>query len=182
MLTELNEIEIKLHDPSCMPNRATTFAVGCDISANLTEENLKTLFNSGFRLYKDGFKLPPLSRASVPTGIWLRLPKDVEAQIRPRSGNAIKLGLTVLNAPGTIDPDYSDEVKVIVYNSDPKFEILISNKMKIAQMVFKKFDVLPFKVVDELSDIQSNRTGGFGHTDKTDNNSGSEPIACNDLI
>ena len=162
----MKQIEIKVSSPTFIPNRATTFAVGCDLKARLTDDVLKEMVNAGFRLVDNGFKLPPLSRAKIPTGVFLNMPEDIEAQIRPTSGNAIKLGLTVLNSPGTIDPDFKQEVCVIVYNSDPKFEAKILNGMKIAQIVFAKTESLPFKVVDEFSEqLDSNRTDGFGHTD-----------------
>jgi dUTP pyrophosphatase len=106
--------------------------------------------------------LKPLGRAIIPTGIFIQLPEGYEAQIRPRSGLAIKEGITVLNTPGTIDADYRGEVKVILVNlSDKEFEV--KDGERIAQMVIAQHEKADWTVVEEL-DESSRGAGGFGHT------------------
>jgi dUTP pyrophosphatase len=106
--------------------------------------------------------LKPLGRAIIPTGIFIQLPEGYEAQIRPRSGLAIKEGITVLNTPGTVDADYRGEVKVILVNlSDKEFEV--KDGERIAQMVIAQHEKAEWKTVDAL-DESSRGAGGFGHT------------------
>ena len=106
--------------------------------------------------------LQPGDRALVPTGILIALPKDMEAQIRPRSGLAIKHGITLLNTPGTIDSDYRGEIQVIVINHG-KESFTITRGMRIAQMVLAQVVKAKLEVVDNL-DGTSRGAGGFGHT------------------
>jgi dUTP pyrophosphatase len=114
-------------------------------------------------LNRDLILLPGM-RALVPTGIAVALPAGYEAQIRPRSGLALKYGITLVNAPGTIDPDYRGEIGVIVINhgSEP---FTIRNGERIAQMVFASFVRVLLEEVDEL-DGTDRGNGGFGHTGK----------------
>ncbi|MEK6779677.1 MAG: dUTP diphosphatase [Candidatus Deferrimicrobiota bacterium] len=106
--------------------------------------------------------LPPMGRALVPTGISLALPPGVEAQVRPRSGLAIRSGVTCLNSPGTIDADYRGEIRVILINfgSDP---FTVRRGDRIAQLVFAPVLRASFQVVDDL-DPTPRGEGGFGHT------------------
>jgi dUTP pyrophosphatase len=105
---------------------------------------------------------PPGRRILVPTGIAIALPEGVEAQIRPRSGLALKHGITLLNTPGTIDADYRGEIKVIVINLGDK-EYILKRGERIAQMVFSRVERAEFFEVEELvSTIRGE--GGFGHT------------------
>ena len=106
--------------------------------------------------------LMPGERVLVPTGISIELPDGYEAQIRPRSGLAVNYGITVLNSPGTIDPDYRGEVKVILINLGRE-PFVIKNGMRIAQMVISKFEKVEVEVVDELSHTKRGE-GGFGST------------------
>jgi dUTP pyrophosphatase len=106
--------------------------------------------------------LMPGERVLVPTGISIELPDGYEAQVRPRSGLAINHGVTVLNSPGTIDPDYRGEVKVILVNLG-KEPFVIKNGMRIAQMVISKFERVEVEVVEELSQTRRGE-GGFGST------------------
>jgi len=124
----------------------TSHAAGMDLYAELNRDLI----------------LLPGMRALVPTGIAVALPSGYEAQIRPRSGLALKHGITLVNAPGTIDPDYRGEIGVIVINhgSDP---FTIRNGERIAQMVFASFVRVLLEEVDEL-DGTSRGNGGFGHT------------------
>ena len=131
-----------------LPEYATDHAAGIDLRANLDAP----------------ITLGPLERALVPTGLFMALPVGTEAQIRPRSGLALKHGLTVLNAPGTIDADYRGEVKVLLVNlSNAPFTI--NDGERIAQMVVAAHSTVQWVPVFELSDTQRG-AGGFGHTGK----------------
>lgn len=106
--------------------------------------------------------LQPLERVAVPTGLYIELPEGYEAQIRPRSGLALKSGLTVLNSPGTIDSDYRGEIKVILINLSNE-EFVINNGDRICQMVIAKHEHAEFVQVTEISDTERGN-GGFGHS------------------
>ncbi len=141
------KINFKLLRPSALaPQKMTEHSAGYDLSADI---------EATFLLY-------PGERMAVPTGIAIELPEGYEAQIRPRSGLALKHGIGVLNSPGTIDSDYRGELKVILFNSS-KDPFPIQYGMRIAQMVIAP--VLRVELVEcaELSDsVRSD--GGFGHT------------------
>jgi dUTP pyrophosphatase len=107
-------------------------------------------------------KLVPGGRALIPTGLYIQLPEGTEAQIRPRSGLAIKNGITILNSPGTIDSDYRDEICIILINLGHS-DFYVNYGDRIAQMVIAKHERCEFTEVDEL-DSSINRGGGFGHT------------------
>lgn len=131
-----------------LPAYQTAGAAGLDIRANLQEPIV----------------LAPLQRTLVPTGLFLEIPEGYEVQVRPRSGLAAKHGITVINAPGTIDSDYRGEVKVPIVNlSDESFTI--AHGERIAQMIFAKYERVTFQQVEELSDTQRG-TAGFGSTGK----------------
>lgn len=131
-----------------LPAYQTAGAAGLDIRANLEEPIV----------------LAPLQRTLVPTGLFLEIPEGYEVQVRPRSGLAAKHGITVINAPGTIDSDYRGEVKVPIVNlSDESFTI--AHGERIAQMIFAKYERVIFQQVEELSDTQRG-TAGFGSTGK----------------
>lgn len=127
----------------------------------------KTPGSAGVDLYANldtPFTLEPLKRTLIPTGICIALPEGYEAQIRPRSGLAAKHGITVLNAPGTIDYDYRAEIKVILVNlSDQPY--VITPGERIAQMVIAKYEKIEFEEVNELDETERG-TGGFGSTGK----------------
>lgn len=108
--------------------------------------------------------LAPFERALIPTGLFIELPIGYEAQIRPRSGLAIKSGITVLNTPGTIDADYRGEVKIILINLS-KEEFTVHNGDRIAQMIISKHEHTEWETVESLSDTTRGE-GGFGHTGK----------------
>ena len=111
--------------------------------------------------------LHPGERKLIPTGLFIELPEDCEAQVRPRSGLAVKHGITVLNSPGTIDADYRGEVKVLLINlSQEPFEIQPGER--IAQMVVSRFQQMQWQEVESVDDLsQTERgAGGFGHTGK----------------
>ncbi|WP_282160132.1 dUTP diphosphatase [Ulvibacterium marinum] len=129
-----------------LPHYETKASAGMDLRANISEP--KTL--------------QPLERAIVPTGLFIELPLGVEAQVRPRSGLAAKKGITVLNAPGTIDADYRGEIGVILVNiSDVPFTV--ENGERIAQLVVAKHELADWTEVAELSETVRG-AGGFGST------------------
>jgi len=141
-------MEIKVINKSAhsLPHYETIASAGMDIRANIKESVL----------------LNPMERAIIPTGIYLELPIGIEAQVRPRSGLAAKKGVTVLNAPGTIDADYRGEVGVILVNlSNDPFQI--ENGERIAQLVIARHERAEWTEVDELSDTVRGK-GGFGST------------------
>jgi dUTP pyrophosphatase len=108
--------------------------------------------------------LQPLERTLVSTGLFIELPEGFEAQIRPRSGLAIKQGLTCLNTPGTIDADYRGEIKVILINLSNEAQT-VHNGDRIAQMVIQKVEIINWVPVEELGETVR-AAGGFGHTGK----------------
>lgn len=129
-----------------LPAYETTGAAGMDLRANLSES----------------ITLAPLQRALVPTGLFIELPLGYEAQVRPRSGLALKKGITCLNTPGTIDADYRGEIGVILVNlSDVPFEV--THGERIAQLVIAKHERAIWQEVEELSSSDRG-TGGFGST------------------
>lgn len=114
---------------------------------------------------KNSITLNPLERTLIPTGLFIELPLGFEAQVRPRSGLAIKQGLTCLNTPGTIDADYRGEIKVILINLSNEVQH-INDGDRIAQMVIQKVESVEWELVSELSGTERN-AGGFGHTGKS---------------
>ena len=106
--------------------------------------------------------LAPMQRAAVPTGLFMAMPEGVEAQVRPRSGLALKQGLSVANAPGTIDADYRGEIKVLLINLGTE-DVRIEHGMRIAQMIVSPVLRASFQITDELDDTQRG-AGGFGST------------------
>ncbi|RMB63528.1 dUTP diphosphatase [Dokdonia sinensis] len=129
-----------------LPHYETIASAGMDLRAN-NQENII---------------IAPMERAIVPTGIYMELPIGVEAQVRPRSGLAAKKGITVLNAPGTIDADYRGEVGVILVNLS-KETFVVENGERIAQMVIAKHERADWESVTELSSTDRGE-GGFGST------------------
>ena len=108
--------------------------------------------------------MKPMQRMLIPTGLYMEIPEGYEGQVRPRSGLAIKSGITVLNTPGTIDADYRGEVKIILINlSDSDF--VINSGDRVAQIVFAKCEQMEVVNVETLSDTERG-AGGFGHTGK----------------
>lgn len=109
-------------------------------------------------------QLAPLERVMIPTGLHIAMPNHLEAQIRPRSGLAIKQGLTCLNTPGTIDADYRGEIKVILINLSNEIQV-IQDGDRIAQIVFQQVEKMEWQLVENLETTQRGE-GGFGHTGK----------------
>lgn len=142
------QINIVNHSNNPLPAYESLHAAGMDLRANLDNPII----------------LNPLQRSLVPTGLHIELPIGFEAQIRPRSGLAVKHGLTLLNSPGTIDADYRGEIKVILINlSDQPFTI--NHGERIAQMVVSKHETVQWESVEILSETHRG-AGGFGHTGK----------------
>ncbi|MBR4922060.1 MAG: dUTP diphosphatase [Bacteroidaceae bacterium] len=131
-----------------LPQYATGMSAGMDLRANLDAPII----------------LKPLQRCLVPTGIFMALPEGFEAQVRPRSGLAIKKGISVLNSPGTIDADYRGEVCVILVNLSTE-DFVIEDGERIAQMVIARYDQAEWQEVDVLDETERG-AGGFGHTGK----------------
>ena len=134
----------KSHHP--LPAYATPLSAGMDLRANLDESIV----------------LRPLQRCLVPTGLYIALPAGYEAQVRPRSGLAIKRGIGVLNAPGTIDADYRGEICVILINLSGE-DFVIEDGERIAQMIIARHEQVAWEEVDVLSETERG-AGGFGHT------------------
>lgn len=129
-----------------LPQYATPLSAGMDVRANLDEPLV----------------LKPLQRCLVPTGLYMAIPAGYEVQVRPRSGLAIKKGITVLNSPGTIDADYRGEVCVILVNLSSE-EFVIEDGERIAQMVIARHEQAEWVEVENLDETQRG-AGGFGHT------------------
>ena len=143
-------MEVKIINKSHhqLPSYETLQSAGMDLRANLDTPII----------------LKPLQRCLVPTGLFMALPTGYEAQVRPRSGLAIKKGITVLNSPGTIDADYRGEICVILVNlSDQPFTI--NDGERIAQMIIAKYEQIQWTQVEILNETERG-AGGFGHTGK----------------
>lgn len=132
------------HQP--LPAYATVQSAGLDLRANLS----------------DPIVLHPMQRVLVPTGLHIALPDGYEAQVRPRSGLALKYGVTVLNTPGTIDADYRGELKVLLVNFSSE-DFAIRDGERIAQMVVARYEQVDFEPVSALDETERG-DGGYGHT------------------
>ncbi len=141
-------VQIKIVNTSIneLPNYATQGAAGMDIRACITET----------------ITLLPMQRQLIPTGIFVEIPAGYEIQVRPRSGLALKNGLTCLNSPGTIDSDYRGEIKVLLINLSSELQ-LIKNGDRIAQLVVAKVEIASLILVSALTET-ARAAGGFGHT------------------
>lgn len=144
----IDKVVVKIVNKStnALPHYSTEQSAGMDLRAWL----------------KEPVTLQPMERTLIPTGIYIELPPGYECQIRPRSGLALKRGLTVLNSPGTIDADYRGEVCVILANlsNEPQ---TIENGERVCQMVVAKHSTVQWQLVDALGDTERG-AGGFGHT------------------
>lgn len=129
-----------------LPSYATPQSAGMDLRANLSEP----------------ISLAPMQRCLVPTGLYIALPPGFEAQVRPRSGLALKKGITVLNSPGTIDADYRGEICVILVNLSSE-TFVIEDGERIAQMVIARHEQAVWQEVETLDETERG-AGGFGHT------------------
>jgi dUTP pyrophosphatase len=147
-MADLMEIKIVNKSNNDLPAYSTELSAGMDIRAFLPEPVI----------------LKPLERKLIPTGLYLEIPGGYEAQIRPRSGLALKKGITVLNTPGTIDADYRGEVGIILINlSNEKF--VIESGERICQMIIASHETVKWNLVEKLEETKRG-DGGFGHTGK----------------
>jgi dUTP pyrophosphatase len=161
------EIQVIKSTTNELPQYGTIESAGCDLRAELSLINPKFLFNVDIT-YKtleetiQKITINPGGRALIPTGLKFALPVGYEAQVRPRSGLALKYGITVLNTPGTIDSDYRGDVGVVLINHGTE-PFVVNQGDRIAQLVISQITQVQFVPVDELS--ETNRgTGGFGST------------------
>lgn len=129
-----------------LPEYATGQSAGMDLRANIDTP----------------ITLKPLQRCLVPTGLYITLPDGYEAQVRPRSGLALKFGVTVLNSPGTIDADYRGEIRVIMVNLSSE-DFVVNDGDRIAQMVVARYEQIEWSDVDVLDETERG-DGGFGHS------------------
>ncbi len=129
-----------------LPTYATSQSAGMDLRANIDTPIV----------------LQPMERCLVPTGLYIALPEGYEAQVRPRSGLAYKHGITVLNAPGTIDADYRGEIGVLLVNLSSE-SFTINDGERVAQMVIARYEQATFEPVDTLDETERGQ-GGYGHT------------------
>ncbi len=139
-------VKIVNHSKHELPAYSTELSAGMDIRANLDAP----------------VTLKPLERKLIPTGLFIQLPKGFEAQIRPRSGMALKRGISVLNTPGTIDADYRGEVGIILVNLSGD-EVVIEDGERICQMIIARHETIAWEQVKSLED-SARGAGGFGHT------------------
>ena len=146
----MSKVKVKIINQSTnpLPEYITEGSAGMDIRANLTEP----------------VTLRPMERLLIPTGFFIELPSGYEAQVRPRSGLAIKHGITCLNSPGTVDADYRGELKVVLINLSNENHMIMHGD-RIAQMVVHKVERVKWKQVKKISATQRG-DGGFGHTGK----------------
>lgn len=146
----INCMKIKIVNNSKhpLPNYATALAAGMDLRANLNES----------------IELFPLERSLIPTGVFIQLPEGYEAQIRPRSGLAVKHGVSIVNAPGTIDADYRGEIKVVLVNLSNEI-FTVNDGERICQMVISRHERIEWNEVEMLDETERGE-GGFGHTGK----------------
>lgn len=142
------KIKVINRSQHALPQYETELAAGMDIKADIAQS----------------ITIKPLERVLVPTGLYVELPEGYEMQIRPRSGLAAKFGLTVLNSPGTIDPDYRGEIKIILANMSSQ-DYLLNPGERVAQMVIAQFTRVVWESVEALGETERG-SGGFGHTGK----------------
>ncbi|MBP8993025.1 MAG: dUTP diphosphatase [Bacteroidales bacterium] len=140
------KVKIVNKSKHALPQYSTEFSAGLDLRANLDE----------------AIVLKPLERKLIPTGLFIELPVGFEAQIRPRSGLALKHGISVLNIPGTIDADYRGEIGVILVNLSDKV-FVVQDGERICQMVIAKHEQAEWIEVEQLVETERG-AGGFGHT------------------
>jgi dUTP pyrophosphatase len=146
MIFPMKSVKIVNKSRHQLPQYSTRSSAGLDLRANVEEPVL----------------LRPFQRALIPTGLYISLPEGYEAQVRPRSGLALKYGITVLNTPGTIDADYRGEVGVILVNLGQE-DFVVNDGERIAQMVVAKYEQVELLPVEALDDTERG-AGGFGHS------------------
>ena len=165
---ESSAIIERLHDEVVLPSRATAGSAGYDLRAYLrgrrvrcSDGVLQSEREADERTGEWGLELAPREMALIPLGFRTRLPRDVEAQVRPRSGQSFKHALTIPNAPGTVDADYAEEWMVIVRNDAPVARRIVHGE-RIAQVVFARYVALELR--EAVVERTTERAGGFGST------------------
>lgn len=143
----INIIKLDGYQDFPLPQHATLHSAGVDLIAATNKDLL----------------IKPVERILVPTGIAISIPEGFEGQVRPRSGLAIKNGITVINAPGTIDSDYRGEIKVPIINLGDK-DFIIESGMRIAQLIIARYERIEWDLVDQLPQNSTRGDGGFGST------------------
>lgn len=148
VIKQNDKMEVKIVNTSDnpLPDYGTPYAAGMDLRASLEQP----------------VTLKPMQRALIPTGLFIELPEGFEAQIRPRSGLALKKGISVVNTPGTIDADYRGEIGIILINLSGE-DFVVENGERICQMVINKVESIRWSQVESLEDSERG-AGGFGHT------------------
>lgn len=146
----MSKVKVRIINQSAnpLPEYVTEGSAGMDLRANLINP----------------VTLRPMERLLIPTGLFIELPNDYEAQIRPRSGLAIRYGITCVNSPGTVDADYRGELKIVLINLSTEDHTIVHGD-RIAQMVVHKVEKVKWKEVKKISDTKRGK-GGFGHTGK----------------
>jgi dUTP pyrophosphatase len=139
-------VKIVNRSGNSLPEYSTALSAGMDLRANLDEAVL----------------LKPMERRLIPTGLFMELPGGFEAQIRPRSGLALKKGISVLNTPGTIDADYRGEIGIILINLSAE-EFVVNHGERICQMIINRVEMIDWSEVESLEESERG-AGGFGHT------------------
>lgn len=147
-MNQLMNVKIVNQSKHALPAYATSLSAGMDVRANISEPVV----------------VKPMERVLIPTGLFIQLPEGFEAQIRPRSGLALKHGITVLNSPGTIDADYRGEIRVILINLSTE-PFIINDGERICQMVVAPHSQVQWEETASLEDSDRGE-GGFGHTGK----------------
>ncbi len=142
------EVKIVNKSGNSLPAYSTSHSAGMDLMASLAED----------------VSIHPFERKLIPTGLYIQLPEGFEAQVRPRSGLALKKGITVLNTPGTIDADYRGEIGVILINLSQEI-FVVKNGDRIAQMIVASYEKVDWFLCETLEETQRG-SGGFGHTGK----------------
>ena len=140
------DVKIVNRSGNMLPEYSTPFSAGMDLRANLDEAVV----------------LKPMERRLIPTGLFIELPGGFEAQIRPRSGLALKKGISVLNTPGTIDADYRGEIGIILINLSAE-DFIVNHGERICQMIINRVEMIAWSEVESLED-SGRGAGGFGHT------------------
>ena len=140
------KVKIVNNSDNPLPDYSTSSSAGMDLRANLEQ----------------AFTLEPLERKLISTGLFIELPEGFEAQIRPRSGLALKKGISVLNTPGTIDADYRGEIRIILVNLSSE-AFVVEHGERICQMVINKVESIKWSQVESLEESERGK-GGFGHT------------------
>lgn len=168
------EVEVVNLSQNELPKYETLFSAGMDVKADFSRIKLEDSKPVGLFFDTDAtfigkgkimqLEIKPGGRCLILTGLFVAIPQGYEIQVRPRSGLAIKLGVTVLNSPGTIDADYRGEVGIILINTS-NVPVRFADKERIAQLVLSKYEIVTWKEVTELTPTDRGE-GGFGHTGK----------------